>query len=176
MSIVFALLATASVALLVFYNPTAIVPSFLNGAKEALEFSTVMFGVYALWIPVNKILESVGAINKLGKLVMPLEKKLFPGENTIVYDALTVNIAANALGVGGASTPAGLQAMQNMSSRKNRIMLVVLNSASIQIVPTTIIGIRAGLGAVKDIMIPILLASVITVTVAVTLVKIFIKD
>ncbi len=176
MSIVFGILVTASLAVLLFVNPEGIVPAFLDGAREALEFSVTMFCVYALWIPISKITEKTGVTKALGKITLPLEKKLFPNENREVYDALTVNLSANMLGVGGAATPMGLKAIKGMSSRKNRIMLVVLNATSVQIIPTTIITIRSGLGAVKDVLVPTLLVSAITTVFAVLLVKIFIKE
>lgn len=176
MSIVFGILVTASLAVLLFVNPDGIVPAFLDGAKDALEFSITMFCVYALWIPISKIAEKTGVTKALGKITFPLEKKLFPNESREVYDALTVNLSANMLGVGGAATPMGLKAIKGMASRKNRIMLVVLNATSVQIIPTTIITLRSGLGAVKDVLVPTLFVSAITTVFAVLLVKIFIKE
>lgn len=176
MSIVFGILATSSIAVLLFVNPDGVVPAFLNGAKEALEFSVTMFCVYALWMPVNKIIEKTGVVKGLGKVMLPLEKSLFPGESSEVYNALTVNLTANMLGAGGSATPMGLKAMETMVNKKNQVMLAVLNATSVQIIPATVLTIRSGLGAVKDILVPTLIVSAITTVLSVILVKIFVKN
>ena len=109
------------------------------------------------------------------KLLLPLNKFLFPLEKEKAYEYLSVNVSSNLLGIGGASTPSGLKAMENMSSKKNKIMLVVLNSLSLQLIPTTVIAMRASGGSKIDVVLPTLLTTLITTIIGVTLVKIFVK-
>ena len=66
--------------------------------------------------------------------------------------------------------------MKSMTNKKNRIMLVVLNSTSLQLIPTTVIGLRANAGGIKDIILPSLIATVLTTIIAVVLVKVFVKS
>ncbi len=176
MTLAFGVLLTASLILALVVNPTCVVPAFVSGCKDSVTFSLTMFAVYALWIPVNKMIEEIGCTKYLSKLLLPVEKRIFPGESSDVYDALSVNISANLLGVGGASTPMGLKAMGNMRKRKNRIMLVVINATSIQLIPTTILTVRMGLNATKDIILPTLAVTALTTIIAVILVKIFVKE
>ena len=73
------------------------------------------------------------------------------------------------------SEPIGLDAMKTMENRKNKIMLVVINSTSLQLIPTTVIALRASAGGVKDIILPSLISTIVTTVIAIILVKIFVK-
>ena len=78
--------------------------------------------------------------------------------------------------MGSAGTPAGIRATQGFSSHKNRTLLLVINSTGVQLVPTTIVAMRADLGAKIDVILPTLIATIISTTVGVVLTKIFIKE
>ena len=94
-------------------------------------------------------------MGKLSKFLKPIMKFLFPeiDENSIVYKEITMNIVANIMGLGNAATPLGLKAMsslQKINDTKERlsnsmIMFIVINTASLQIIPTTVIAIRSSL-------------------------------
>ena len=156
-------------------NPSGMLPAFLDGAANALRLSALLFGSYALWLSAIKILEAAGAQKFLRKLLKPLTNVLFPGESEETSDAVTLNFAANLIGAGGAATPAGLKAMSGMRSKKNAVMLVVLNSTSLQLIPTTVIAIRAGLGSVTDVILPTVTVTFFTSALAVIAVKVFVK-
>lgn len=175
MNVVFTLILGASSILLAVTDPGNMLPAFLDGAAGALRLSALLFGSYALWLSAIKILEGSGALKFLRKLLRPLTDALFPGESEETSDAVTLNFAANLIGAGGAATPAGLKAVSGMRSKKNAVMLVVLNSTSLQLIPSTVVAIRAGLGSVTDIILPSVIVTVFTSVLAVIAVKVFVK-
>ncbi len=163
-------------ALMIFSAPDEIIPTILLGSENAVKFLPVLFGSYCLWIPIMKILEKCGIDRKLGKLINPISKKLFPKENAKVYEKLNLNISANLLGTGGAATPSGIETVGLMKSKKNKIMLVTVNALSIQLIPTTVISMRALKGAGVNILLPSLIATLVTTTIGVILVKLLVKE
>jgi spore maturation protein A len=102
-------------------------------------------------------------------------KKIFPDETDDCYDDLAVNLSANLLGLGSAGTPAGISATKKFRSKKNKIMLLVINSCSIQLIPTTIVALRSTYSATEDIILPTLISTIIGVFVGGLLVKITVK-
>lgn len=169
------LIYVASAIAIVFIAPDTLLTTIMDGCENTLNFLPVLFASYCVWLPVIKILEKSGASKKVEKLLLPLNKFLFPLEKEKAYEYLSVNVSSNLLGIGGASTPSGLKAMENMSGKKNKIMLVVLNSLSLQLIPTTVIAMRASGGSKIDVVLPTLLTTLVTTIIGVTLVKIFVK-
>ncbi len=163
-------------ALMIFNSPDELIPTVLLGSENTVKFLPVLFGSYCLWIPMMKILEKSGAERWLGRLIKPFTKRLFPKENDEVYEKLNVNISANLLGMGGAATPSGIEATHLMKSKKNKIMLVTVNALSIQLIPTTVISMRALKGASVNILLPCLIATLVTTTIGVILVKLLVKE
>ncbi len=163
-------------ALLIFNSPDELIPTILAGSENTIKFLPVLFGSYCLWIPIMKILEKSGVEKRLGHLIKPLTKKLFPKENDKVYEKLNVNIAANLLGTGGAATPSGIEATHLMKSKKNKILLVTVNALSIQLIPTTVISMRALKGASINVILPSLIVTLVTTALGIVLVKVFVKE
>lgn len=176
MNAVFSAIIVASVAYMLYTSPDGVLPAMLEGATRSVYFALTLFAVYTVWLTVLKILERVRLDAKIAKILKAPSRFLFPNESDEAYDALSINLSANLLGMGGAATPAGIKSMETMKSRKNRIMLAVVNSTSIQLIPTTIIGIRAAAGATTDIILPSLIATFATTFIGILLVKIFVRD
>ena len=119
-----------------------------------------------------KIVQETSLMKKLTKIISPLMKILFPKmkKEDKEYKEITINIIANLLGIGNAATPLGLKAMQTMQEKnpqKDRItdsmaMFIVLNTASIQLIPSTVIAVRASLGSVNpsQIIVPVWIATI----------------
>ena len=140
-----------------------------------------------LWCGIIKVAMETSLVDKLIKLLKPLLRKLFPeiDEKDEVHKEISMNIIANLLGLGNAATPLGLKAMKNLqktNKNKNELsnsmaILIVLNTASIQIIPTTVIAIRTTLGAKNptEMLIPIWIATVVAATSAIIAAKIFMK-
>ncbi|MBO5776175.1 MAG: hypothetical protein J6R35_02260 [Clostridia bacterium] len=175
MIIVLLVIYLASSILITIKTPTELLSTFLEGAGNTLKFIPTLFAIYATWIPITKILEKSGVTKKIGKGLSPINKRLFPKEKDVSYSHLSLNLSAKVLGMGGAATPSGLDAMKTMENRKNKIMLVVINSTSLQLIPTTVIALRASAGGVKDIILPSLISTIVTTVIAIILVKIFVK-
>lgn len=128
--------------------------AMLAGAEEALRFCLELGGGLCLWSAILGLLEAVGAASWLGRLLRPVLGRLFPraSQSNEALEALTENVSANLLGLGNAATPAGLRAARAIAAlggagREELCLLVVLNTASLQLLPTTAATLRASLGA-----------------------------
>lgn len=133
----------------------AIAAAIPEGAHSAIALSLSMAGSLCLWTGVGKLMERAGLTGILSALLSPVLKRLFPSTRTneALSNRLSANICANLLGLGNAATPMGIQAAQLLADPRrpgyatNELCrLVVLNTASIQLIPSTVAAIRAGLG------------------------------
>ena len=161
--------------------------SIFESTSSAVELCLTLIGTMCLWCGIIKIAMETSLVNKLIKLLRPLLRKLFPeiDEKDEVYKEISMNIIANLLGLGNAATPLGLKAMQSLQkTNKNKkelsnsmAILIVLNTASIQLIPTTVIAIRTTLGAKNptEMLVPIWIATAVAATSAITAAKIFMK-
>lgn len=175
MNAVFVVLGTLSLAILLFTDPSGALGSFMQGAENSLKLSVTLFCSYAFWLSVIKILERGGALKAVKKLLNPLTKRIFPGESDETLTHVAANFAANLIGAGGAATPEGLKAASGMKDGRNLVMLVTLNSSSLQLIPATIVAIRTSMQAATDIILPSLIASAVTTLAAFALTKVFAK-
>lgn len=145
----------------------------------AVTLSVKLIAIYGVWLSVLKLLEKTGVDKRFSNLLRPVVKRLFKGENDESQKWITLNLASNMLGMGGASTPAGIKAMECMEDHgkttKNMNLLVVINATCIQLIPTTVIAIRASSGSVSpsSIIAPTLVASTVSTAVGIVLVKLF---
>ena len=161
--------------LIIIKEPTTLIPSIMSGCENTIKFLPLLFASYCVWLPVTKILERCGVNKKCERVLRPINNVLFPLEKEKAYEQLSINLSSNLLGIGGASTPSGLKAMQNMASKKNKIMLVVINSLSIQLIPTTVVAMRYAKGSSIDIILPSLITTFITTAIGIALVKVLVK-
>ncbi len=176
MNVVFVILVLSSAIVFVVQSPEELLPTMIEGTSRAVQFAVSLFCIYVVWLTVLEILKRTSIAKKLSRMLASPIKRLFPRENDAAYNHLALNLSANLLGMGGAATPAGIAAMESMQSKKNRIMLVVVNATSIQLIPTTILGMRAEYGGVTDIILPSLVTTMATTIIAVILVKVFVRD
>ncbi len=128
--------------------------AMLAGAEEAVRFCLVLAGALCLWSAVLELLEAAGFTSRLSALLRVPLGRLFPVgcREPAILDALSENVTANLLGLGNAATPAGLRAARGLSAlgpaaRDELCLLVVMNTASLQLVPGTIAAMRAAAGA-----------------------------
>ena len=145
----------------------------MEGAAAAVELCLSMAGIMCLWNGVMSVMRSCGLTENLSRLFRPVLGRLLPNacrdEETL--SALSGNVSANLLGLGNAATPLGIKAAQRMAAgcggraSDELCLLVVLNTASLQLLPTTVAGVRSALGAENafDILPAVWLASVISV-------------
>lgn len=165
----------------------ALSTAVLSGANSAVEILISMVGMMAFWTGLMKIADAIGITRFLAKLFSPIMKKLFPDyeKGSPAIKAICMNVTANILGLGNAATPMGIAAMKEMNkNNKNKfvannsmVMFVVINTASIQLVPTTISILRQKHGAIFpfDIMPAIWITSCLTLIVGVLTAKLMEK-
>ncbi len=121
-------------------------------------------------------MEDSGINKKLSKFLTPVTKKIFGNLDEATNELICMNISCNILGMGGAATPLGMKAMQRLddgSGNANRamIMLIIFASTSMQILPTTVIGLRitAGSTSPSDIILPTIIAAIFTTVVGISI-------
>lgn len=161
--------------------------SIFESTKIAVELSISLLGTICLWNGIMQIASKTSIIKHLSKLLNPIMKRLFPDikKEEKVHEEITMNIIANIMGLGNAATPLGLKAMKSMqkkNSDKNRLsnsmaMFIVLNTASIQLIPTTVIAIRSSLGSSNPtaMIVPVWIATICAAIAAVISAKLLMK-
>lgn len=135
-------------------NASAAGGAVMEGAVQAVSFCVELCGGICLWSAVMEVMEQCGIASALARLMRPVLRRLFPVSTAHgdIFEALSENVSANLLGLGNAATPAGIRAAQGMArlgepTVDELCLLVVINSASIQLLPTTVAAVRAGCGA-----------------------------
>lgn len=152
----------------------AVASAALEGAGSAVTLCVSMAGVLCLWTGVMEILRQSGLTDRLARLFRPLLRHLLPqaSRDPETLAAVSANVSANLLGLGNAATPLGIRAAERMArgcggvASDELCRLVVLNTASIQLIPATVAGVRAAAGAQTpfDILPAVWLASVLSVS------------
>lgn len=161
--------------------------SIFDSVENAVNLSITMLGTMCMWSGIINVAINTKIMEIMNKLLKPVIKFLFPEirENKKAQNEISMNMVANILGLGNAATPLGLKAMETLQKEnKNKqelsnsmIMLIVINTASIQIIPTTIIAIRSSLGAENptSIIVNVWIATICAAIVGVTVTKLLIK-
>ncbi len=166
-------------------NMNLVAEAVLKGAGEGVTLGMTMLGVMCFWSGLMEIAEQSGLIRLLSRLLSPVTRLLFPrlSRKDPAHGAIVMNMAANLLGMGNAATPLGLRAMGLLDARnggKTRAsnemcMFVLINTASIQLLPTTLLLLRqtAGSKAPGEIIIPVWIVSVCALAVGICAAKFF---
>ena len=146
----------------------------MEGASAAVELTLSMAGALCLWSGVMTVMERGGVTEGLARLFRPLLRRILPraSRDADTLAAVSANVSANLLGLGNAATPLGLEAARLMAGRTPGVasdslcMLVVCNTASIELIPTTVASLRAAAGCAApfDILPAVWLASIVSVT------------
>lgn len=156
----------------------AVSAALLESGGSAVTLALSLAGAYALWCGLLGIMEKSGAVAAITRFIRPVFL-LFPGvkSNSPAGEAVATNLAANLLGLGNAATPAGLRAMREMNALNREperpsdamCMFLVINSSSLQLIPTTVMSMRAAAGSASpaDIILPTLCATACSTIVAV---------
>ena len=155
----------------------------VEGAQAAVELCVSIAGMLCLWTGVMEIMRRSGLAEGLSRQLRPVLSALFPqvSKDRGVMDSISANVSANLLGLGNAATPLGIEAVRRMERKSPgtasdaMCMLVVCNTASIQLIPTTVASVRAAAGssAPFDILPAVWLASALSVGVGISACKLF---
>lgn len=161
--------------------------TIFDSVDNAVKFSINLLGMTCLWSGLMEIAVNTSIIRFLNKLLQPIMKNLFPNlksENNASKN-ITMNIIANILGLGNAATPLGLKAIEELQKENNNkealsdnmIMLILLNTASLQVIPTTVLSLRNSLESNNptEIIFPVWVATICAALAGITVTKILIK-
>lgn len=129
--------------------------SIFSSIENTVNLIITLFGSICFWNGIMNIVKNTSLIYRIKKILKPLIKIIFPNldEESSAYENISMNMASNLLGLGNASTPCGLKAMEELQKESknkeklsnNMMLFMLINTASIQLIPTTIISIRMGL-------------------------------
>ena len=152
------LMAAAAICAMITGQGSALSAATVQGAQEGVTLAIGLAGAICLWSGVGRLMEAAGITDKLALLIRPLLSSLFPGtkEDPALRRDLSANICANFLGLGNAATPMGIRAVKRMlrtdkpcTATDEMCRLVVLNTASIQLIPSNVAAIRSSLGCLS---------------------------
>ena len=161
--------------------------SIFESTADAVNLCINLLGTICLWNGIMQVASNTTILQKLTRFLKPVIRFLFPEiqGNSIVYQEIAMNMVANILGLGNAATPLGLKAMKSMQKENpqkdtltnSMATFIILNTASIQIIPTTVIAIRSSLGSENptSIVFPVWIATVCAAVAGITATKLFIK-
>ncbi|MEH7252322.1 nucleoside recognition domain-containing protein [Neobacillus niacini] len=161
--------------------------AIFDGAKEAVTLCIGLISILVFWLGMMRIAEESGLLDKLSKLFRPLVKRLFPDvpSNHPAMGYILSNMIANMFGLGNAATPLGIKAMEELkqlnggknSASRSMVTFLAINTASITIIPTTVIAIRINYNSASptEIVVPTLIATIISMLGAVMIDRYFYK-
>lgn len=184
MNKIWLILLLLSLTTLLFINPELVLSGLITGSNKAVTLSFELLAIYAVWVGIFNILEKTGISKGLTKLLSPLIDLIFGKKNLSKKskDYVSLNISANMLGMGGAATPMGIKAIEAMNEDNtsgqvtpSMTMLIILSCTSLQLLPTSIIGIMTNAGSqnASAIILPSLLAGFLSTIVGILLVKLY---
>ena len=171
----FLLLALALASALAKGEVSGLTEGALQGAENAIQLAIGLAGILALWMGLMRIAEDAGLTRKL--------RRLFPEvpRDHAALDSMALNLSANMLGLGNAATPLGIRAMEQLQTLNDRpkvatdamILFLVVNTSSVQLIPATVIALRAANGAPApaEVVGPTLLATTISTVVGILTAK-----
>ena len=182
MNFLFLSIFVLSSLLLLFSSPDSILTALIDGSTAAGAVCVSLVATYAVWMGLIQIWEDSGVSKMIAKCIKPLVKKLFRTKDEETLKAICMNTAVNLLGIGGAATPYGIKAARLLDGSKtaesDSAMLLVLNATSLQLLPTSIVSMRAAMqsAAPADIILPTFLTTLVSTLVGVILTRLFIKE
>ncbi len=186
MNIVWAVLIAVSMVAAFFTGGLeAVTKAMFDGARAAVELSLFLLGIVSLWLGITKILENSGLIHHISHIFRPLITRLFrkvPQDHPAIT-SITLNMLANFFGLGNAATPLGIKAMQDLQTLNGNkesltfemMLFIVLNTASVQLIPFTVVGILSDSGSANPsaIVFPTICATMISAVVALGVLFVF---
>ena len=152
--IFFGMAVLALVGAIITGSGSALAAAIPKGAQAGVTLSVSLAGSICLWSGVGKLMAGCGLTDQLARLLKPLLSRLFPStkKDPVLAGHLSANICANFLGLGNAATPMGILAAQRLAANAQGVAsnelcrLIVLNTASIQLIPATVAAVRVSLG------------------------------
>jgi len=186
MNKVWLILIISSLIALSIFNPQSVLIGLSTAGNKAVKLCLELCAIYAVWTGIFNILSQTKISKWLNKVLSPIVNLIF-GKNNLdaqSKELVSMNMSANILGMNGAATPLGIKAIESMNKNNSTskvtypmIMLVVISCTSIQLLPTSIIGMltSAGSSNPSNIILPSLIAGFVSTALGIILVKLFNK-
>lgn len=154
MSKIWIVLIISSLVMMSIFCPGEVIGTMMEASKMGITMCIEFIGIYAVWMGIMQVMDDCRLSHKLSKILSRPVQYIFGKTDAETEKNICLNIASNMIGIGSAATPYGIKAMQGMDKGDTRatrgmIMLVVINSTGIQLLPTTVIGMRAMAGSVS---------------------------
>ena len=154
MSKIWIAIIISSIVTMCLNAPSTIISTMMDAAKMGVTMSIEFIGIYAVWMGLMQVLDDCKLSHKLSSFLSRPVRRIFGVTDKETEKNICLNIASNIIGIGSAATPYGIKAMKGMDKGDSKatramIMLVVINSTGIQLLPTTVIGMRALAGSVS---------------------------
>lgn len=167
MNLIFTVIFVLSAAVMIINAPSDFLPAILDGGMNAAKTCLTLFCIYVVWMGLSAVAEDARLTEKAAKLLSKPCGKLFNTQNPAALKNITMNISCNLLGIGGAATPYGVKAIDALEKDGNEFaqnLLFIINATSIQLIPTTVIALRAAAGSLAphDIAVPSLIATAVS--------------
>ena len=153
----FGLMAIALVVAAIKGTAAEVTKGAIDSAKTAVEISIGLIGIMTLWLGIMKVADRAGLVALVGRIISPVTRFLFPDvpRDHPAQGAIVMNLAATMLGLNNAATPLGIKAMEELQTLNPdhdvasdaMVMFMALNTAGIQLIPATIIGVLATAGS-----------------------------
>lgn len=172
------LILISVVCSIIFGNTHNLSQALIESGASSIELILTMAGIMCLWSGIMKIAVESGLTAVFGRIFAPILKPLFPrlNKDSEAFRSITMNISANLLGLGNAATPFGLKAMEQLHTLNNHsdtasnemVVFVVMNTASLQLLPTTLATLRQAYGSAApfEIIVPVWISSACALCVA----------
>lgn len=186
MNIIWLIMMCVSIIIAIFTGRVdELTKAMFDAGKSAIEVSLYLLGIVAIWLGITKILEDGGLVHSISHLFRPFITRLFktiPNDHLSI-SSITLNLLANFFGLGNAATPLGIKAMQDLQTinktpdtvSDEMMLFLIINTASIQLIPFTAIGILVSFGAANPsaIVFPTIIATAVSAGVAVLILLTF---
>ena len=180
MNVLFAAIFIVCNAILLFLSPERFLPTLLGAAGKSGALCLSLLSTYAVWLGLMRLWEDSGVSRGVSRALKPFAKRLFRTNDEQTLSVVCMNLSVNLLGISGAATPYGIRAAKLLDKTADgeyaSCMFFVLSATSLQILPTSVIGVRTALGsaAPADVVLPTMLVSLFSTLLAAVLVRLFI--
>lgn len=154
MSKIWIVMIISSLVMLCVVAPSKVVGTMMEASKMGVTMCIEFIGIYAVWMGIMQVMDDCKLSHKLSNILSKPIRHIFGRTDEETEKNICLNIASNIIGIGSAATPYGIKAMRGLDKGDKKatramIMLVVINSTGIQLLPTTVIGMRAMAGSVS---------------------------
>ena len=182
MNLVWVSIMIVGLGIMLFTNTEAAFSTILSGSEKAIALSIKLWAIYAIWLGLLKIVEETKLDQKIARLLSPIIDFLIGKTDSQTKNYIAINLTSNLLGMGNAATPSGIDGMAGLNKGSKYIttamaMFFILNTTSLQLIPTTVISLRVlhGSTSANDIIIPTLISTIASTVTGIILIKIFKK-